>query len=116
VRAGDEEDSIGVRLQHLMTAHEPEIVIVRTKLAPPELARLTGAFFEDMIKYVVDIERRVAAVGGELRADAEQLLLAEGAVRQTSGARTTIPGRAGRSASNTRPSSTSGPLRETGAC
>jgi hypothetical protein len=35
-----------------------------------------------MVKYVVDIERRVAAVGGELHADAEQLLLAEGS-RQT---------------------------------
>jgi hypothetical protein len=65
-----------------MTANEPEIVIVHTKLAPPELARLTGASFEDMVKYVVDIERRVAAIGGELHADAEQLLLAEGS-RQT---------------------------------
>jgi hypothetical protein len=31
-----------------------------------------------MVKYAVDIERRVAAVGGELHADAEQLLLDSG--------------------------------------
>jgi hypothetical protein len=31
-----------------------------------------------MVKYVVDVERRLAAVGGELHADAEQLLLQSG--------------------------------------
>ena len=31
-----------------------------------------------MIKYVVDIERGVIAIGGELHADAEQLLLERG--------------------------------------
>lgn len=65
-----------------MATNEPEIVIVHTRIAPSELARLTGAFFENMVKYVVDVERRVAAVGGELHADAEQLLLADGS-RQT---------------------------------
>jgi len=30
------------------------------------------------VKYVVDIERKVAAVGGELHADAEEVLLADG--------------------------------------
>ena len=62
--------------------NQPEIVIVHTRIAPHELARLTGAFFENMVKYVVDIERQVAAVGGELHADAEQLLLDAGS-RQT---------------------------------
>jgi len=65
-----------------MSINEPEIVIVHTRIAPSELVRLTGAFFENMVKYVVDIERRVAAVGGELHADAEQLLLGDGS-RQT---------------------------------
>lgn len=65
-----------------MTTNEPEIVIVHTRIAPSELGRLTGAFFENMVKYVVDVELRVAAVGGELHADAEQFLLAEGS-RQT---------------------------------
>lgn len=31
-----------------------------------------------MVKYVVDVERRAAAVGGELHADAEKLLLDAG--------------------------------------
>ncbi len=35
-------------------------------------------FFEDMVKYVVDVERGVAAVGGEMHADAEQALLDDG--------------------------------------
>ncbi len=56
----------------------PDIVVVTRKIDARELARLTRAFFEDMVKYVVDIERGVAAVGGELHADAEELLLAEG--------------------------------------
>src|SRR5205085_1148001 len=45
---------------------------------PSELARLVQLFFGDMVKYVVDTERRVAAVGGELHADAEQHLLEAG--------------------------------------
>jgi len=54
------------------------IVIVEHRLEPIELARLVQLHFEDMVKYVVDIERRIAAVGGELHADAEQLLLESG--------------------------------------
>jgi hypothetical protein len=61
-----------------MSGHAPEIVIVDRRIEPAELARLVGRFFEGMVKYVVDIERKVAAIGGELHADAEQLLLADG--------------------------------------
>jgi hypothetical protein len=61
-----------------MTEEPPDIVIFAQRIEPPELARLVRLFFEDMVKYVVDIERRVAAVGGELHADAEQLLLESG--------------------------------------
>ena len=31
-----------------------------------------------MVKYVVDVERGVVAIGGELHADAEQVLLEQG--------------------------------------
>lgn len=61
-----------------MTADAPDIVIVDRRIEPDELRRLVGLFYEDMVKYVVDIERRRAAVGGELHADAEQLLLQSG--------------------------------------
>ncbi|HEV7506197.1 MAG TPA: DUF5674 family protein [Thermoanaerobaculia bacterium] len=56
----------------------PEIVVVDKRLDRGELARLVKLFFEDMVKYVVDVERRIAAVGGELHADAERLLLESG--------------------------------------
>lgn len=56
----------------------PEIVVVERRLEPSELARLVALFFGDMVKYVVDVERRIVAVGGQLHADAEQLLLATG--------------------------------------
>jgi Protein of unknown function (DUF5674) len=56
----------------------PGIVIVDRKLDRSELARLVDLFFGEMVKYVVDLKRRVAAVGGELHADAEQLLLESG--------------------------------------
>ncbi len=55
-----------------------EIVIAERKLEASELARLVHLFFVDMVKYVVDVERRIAAVGGQLHADAEQLLLEDG--------------------------------------
>jgi len=56
----------------------PGIVIVDRRIDQSELARLVNLFFGDMVKYVVDLQRRIAAVGGELHADAEQLLLESG--------------------------------------
>jgi hypothetical protein len=56
----------------------PDIVIVDRRIDRSELTRLVHLFFGDMVKYVVDLERRIAAVGGELHADAEQLLLESG--------------------------------------
>lgn len=61
-----------------MAEDAPDIVIVERRIEPAELARLVLLHFEDMVKYVVDVERRAAAVGGELHADAEQLLLQSG--------------------------------------
>ena len=52
------------------------------RIDPGELARLVRLYFEDMVKYVVDVERGAAAVGGDLHADAERLLLDSGS-RQT---------------------------------
>jgi len=56
----------------------PDIVVVEERIDGPELRRLLERFFGDMVKYVIDIEREVAAVGGELHADAEALLLETG--------------------------------------
>jgi hypothetical protein len=60
----------------------PEIVVLDRRIESLDLARLVRLFFGDMVKYVVDLERRIAAVGGDLHADAEQLLLESGS-RQT---------------------------------
>ncbi|HVO09866.1 MAG TPA: DUF5674 family protein [Vicinamibacteria bacterium] len=58
---------------------EPGIVVVRAgRLRAAELRRLVLLYFEDMVKYVVDVARGVAAVGGEMHADAEQVLLEDG--------------------------------------
>ena len=40
----------------------PDIVIVDRRIDRSELARLVHLFFGDMVKYVVDLERRIAAV------------------------------------------------------
>ena len=57
----------------------PDIVVLEGDPIPPQtLGELVGRFFEDMVKYVVDVERGIVAVGGELHSDAEALLLKEG--------------------------------------
>jgi hypothetical protein len=56
----------------------PGILILRHRVPVDELARLVRLYFEDMVKYVVDLRLGVIALGGELHADAEQLLLDEG--------------------------------------
>jgi hypothetical protein len=59
--------------------HElPGIVVVESRIERSELARLVGAYFGDMVKLVVDLHREMVAVGGELHADAEQVLLEQG--------------------------------------
>lgn len=57
----------------------PDIVVLSQQpIDPAVLKALVDRFFEDMVKYVVDIERECAAVGGQLHADAEALLLEQG--------------------------------------
>ena len=55
------------------------IVVVRDgRIEGSELRRLVDLFFEDMVKYVVDVETGAVAVGGEMHADGEEALLEEG--------------------------------------
>jgi hypothetical protein len=53
--------------------------IVRAPIPLAELRRLAGEQFGDFVKAVVDIRLEVMAIGGELHADEEALLLEEGA-------------------------------------
>ena len=50
----------------------PDVVLLDRRIDPAELARLVKAHFEDMVKYVVDVERGVIALGGELHVDGER--------------------------------------------
>jgi hypothetical protein len=57
----------------------PEIVSSRLERA--RLLELTDHWFGDMVKYVVDVRREILAIGGELHADAEQVLLENGSLQ-----------------------------------
>ena len=62
-------------------ANEPAgTLLLERRIERAELVRL-ARLFGDMIKFVVDVERGVIAIGGELHADAEQLLLEAGSRR-----------------------------------
>jgi len=75
-----------------MAGQDP-IVIVDSRVETQELVRLVALFFEDMVKYVVDIERRVVAIGGDLHADAEALLLEAGSLQDELWGANYYPGR-----------------------
>jgi hypothetical protein len=60
----------------------PPITIIEAKIDPAVLRRIVEGGFGDMVKLVADIRRRVIAVGGELHADAEALLLEQGSLQQ----------------------------------
>jgi hypothetical protein len=57
---------------------EPEIVVVDHRIARDVFERLVREGFGDMVKFVVDLDREQAAIGGQLHADAELLLLESG--------------------------------------
>ncbi len=54
------------------------ITILHSPIMRDALLRHLDQPFPDMIKCVVDLEREVVAIGGELHADAEELMLEEG--------------------------------------
>ena len=71
----------------------PDVVLVTERIAPEVLRELIARFFVDMAKYVVDVEREVAAVGGELHADGEALLLEDGSRQEHLWGANYYPGR-----------------------
>lgn len=52
--------------------------IIRTLITRDQLKHFAHNTFVDLVKAVVDIERNIMAVGGELHADEETVLLEDG--------------------------------------
>ncbi len=51
------------------------IKIVKDKISKDELKNIAREIFGEMVKAVVDVKKEIMAVGGELHADSEALLL-----------------------------------------
>lgn len=59
-----------------------EITIIDTPINTQRLAEIAEESFGDMVKAVVDINRRLLALGGELHADEEAALIEQGSAQQ----------------------------------
>ena len=57
------------------------IVIIRMPATPEQIAEMQ-AMVGDMVKLAVDLERETLAGGGELHADCEEALLADGSKQE----------------------------------
>jgi len=55
-----------------------EIKIIKDTISKKKLIDIAENQFGDLVKAVVDIEKEIMAIGGELHADEEALLLQEG--------------------------------------
>jgi hypothetical protein len=58
------------------------MLIVRDRISLAELRILAEETFGNLVKAVVDVKRRMMAVGGELHADEAALLLEDGSSQQ----------------------------------
>lgn len=56
--------------------------IVRKKIQPEKLKKLAKSGFGELVKAVVDVEREIMAIDGELHADEEALLLEDGSLQR----------------------------------
>ena len=82
----DEERTISVSDTCVYNAEVTEdscsdIVIISETISALRLADLAAERFGDMVKAVVDINRRLLALGGELHSDEEALLLEQGSAQ-----------------------------------
>ena len=68
----------------------PDMEIIRTAVSVQHLGSLAEGLFGELVKAVVDVEGRLMAIGGDLHADEEALLLDEGWRSRTCRASTSI--------------------------
>ena len=58
------------------------IKIIEKPIRRADVAAMTGKWFNDLVKAVVDIERGIMAIDAELHADEEQVLLERGSKQE----------------------------------
>ncbi len=58
------------------------MLIVREKISIDEVRRIARETFGTVVKVVVDVERRIMAIGGELHSDEEAELLRSGSKQE----------------------------------
>ena len=61
---------------------DESIRIIRSPITGEELRAFLDNPFPELVKYVVDIEEEIVALGGELHSDAEEILLEEGSLQR----------------------------------
>ncbi|MFN0242358.1 MAG: DUF5674 family protein [Planctomycetota bacterium] len=71
----------------------PRILVVSSRIEPAELAQLVVGRFEGTVRFVVDVDRGLAALGGEQHAAAEDLLLERGSRHDSLWGGYYVPGR-----------------------
>ena len=59
-----------------------DVKIIKNPITKAELKEIAKERFGDLVKVVVDIEKDIMAIGGELHADEEALLLESGSIQQ----------------------------------
>ena len=59
-----------------------KITTTTTKISKSHLKEQCECWFGDMVKLVIDVEKEIIGIGGELHADAEALLLKQGSKQQ----------------------------------
>lgn len=56
----------------------PKIHIIDKKISRQELQQIATETFGELVKAVVDVEKNIMAIGGELHSDEEAILLEQG--------------------------------------
>ena len=59
-----------------------DIHIIREPISRSELVKIAEEGFGDLVKGVVDVEKEILALGGELHSDEEALLLKDGSKQE----------------------------------
>lgn len=59
-----------------------QIKIIKEPISKAELDNIAKNQFIDLVKAVIDVKKEIMAIGGELHADEEALLLQEGSLQE----------------------------------